>query len=146
WQEAIVHFARVMGNVHLNSLTAAEKDLDSLKILYDALKDNRDKANEAAQVGIQIKISEAWIEYKKGNKEKAFQLMNAAADDEDGMEKHPVTPGAVIPARELLGEMLLDMDQPTLAANAFEEDLKLHTNRRNGLIGLKLAKERANEK
>ena len=72
--------------------------------------------------------------------------MNSAANDEDGMEKHPVTPGAVLPARELLGELLLEMDQPSLAAKAFEEDLKLHANRRNGLIGLKLAREKINKK
>jgi len=72
--------------------------------------------------------------------------MKAAADAEDAMEKHPVTPGAVIPARELLGEMLLEMDQHALAVHAFEEDLKLHANRRNGLAGLQNAKEKSNKK
>jgi len=79
------------------------------------------------------------------NKEKALQLMNTAADAEDAMEKHPVTPGPVIPARELLGEMLLEMDQPSLAYNAFEQDLKLHANRRNGKLGLTMAKERSSK-
>jgi hypothetical protein len=145
WQKAITHFARVMGNVHLNNVIAAQKDLDTLKILYDQLKDQPNKANEAAQVIVQIKIAEAWIEFKKGNKEKALQLMNTAADAEDAMEKHPVTPGPVIPARELLGEMLLEMDQPSLAYNAFEQDLKLHANRRNGKLGLTMAKERSSK-
>src|SRR5262249_14676390 len=144
WQKAIIHFTRVMGNVYLNNVNAAEKELDTLRVLYDALKNDADKANEAAQVAVQIKTSEAWIEYKKGNKEKALELMKAAADAEDAMEKNPVTPGAVIPARELLGEMLLELGQSSLSINAFEEDLKLHANRRNGLIGLKLAKEKAN--
>ena len=69
--------------------------------------------------------------------------MKAAADAEDAMKKHSVTPGAVIPARELLGEMLLEMNEPALAVFAFEQDLKLHANRRNGLIGLTMAKEKA---
>jgi len=70
-------------------------------------------------------------------------LMKAAADAEDATEKHPVTPGPVIPARELLGELLLEMDQPALSLTAFEQDLKRHPNRLNGLIGLAIAKEKA---
>lgn len=143
WQKAIIHFARTLGNVHLNNIPAAEKELDTLRILYDVLKNKKNKANEAAQVSVQIKASEAWIEYKKANKEKALELMKAAATAEDAMEKHPVTPGAVLPARELLGEMLLATDQPALAINEFEQNLKLHVNRRNGLIGLNKAKAAA---
>ena len=99
-------------------------------------RQTRNKTLEAAEVAIQIKVSEAWIEFKKGNQEKALELMKAAANTEDAMEKHPVTPGAVIPARELLGEMLLEMNQPSLALEAFEQNLKIHPNRRNGLNGL----------
>ena len=69
--------------------------------------------------------------------------MIAAADKEDGMEKHPVTPGSVLPARELLGEMLLELDEPDSAIKAFEQDLKINPNRRNGIIGLNLAKQKA---
>lgn len=144
WQKAIVHFARVLGNVHLNNIVAAEKELDTLKTLYNTLKGQKNKEDEFPQVAVQIKASEAWIELKKGNKQKALELMNEAAADEDAMEKHPVTPGAVLPARELLGEMLLETDQPALAAEAFEQDLKLHANRRNGIAGLKIAKEKVN--
>ena len=55
------------------------------------------------------------------------------------MEKHPVTPGAVIPARELLGELLLEMNKPSLALEAFQLDLKNNPNRRNGLNGVAIA-------
>jgi len=146
WQKAIIHFARVLGNVHLNNISAAEKELDTMNMLYAQLKEQKNKANEAAEVMVQIKAAEAWINFKKGNKETALQLMIEAADAEDAMEKHPVTPGAVIPARELLGEMLLEMDQPVLAATAFEQDLKLHANRRNGLAGLTFANKMINKK
>jgi hypothetical protein len=98
---------------------------------------------EAAQVAIQIKASEAWLEYKQGNNDKALELMRAAADMEDAMEKHPVTPGAVIPARELLGEMLLEMNKSSLAHEAFEQDLKTHPNRRNGLNGIMTATQQS---
>src|SRR5688572_3156032 len=145
WQNAIIHFARAMGHVHLNNIPVAEKELDTLKTLYDLLKDQKNKASEAAQVSIQISASKAWIEYQKGNKDQAMELMRVAADSEDGMEKHPVTPGPVIPARELLGEMLLAMDQPLLAVTRSEQDLKLHPNRRNGFYNITIAKQRINK-
>ena len=136
WQKGIYHFARLLGHVHLNNVGEAEKELDSLKSIYDVLAHQQNKANEAAQVSVQIKASEAWIELGKGNKSKALNLMKAAADAEDAMEKHPVTPCAVIPARELLGDMLLEMNKPETALEAFEQDLRLHPKRRNGLAGV----------
>jgi hypothetical protein len=146
WQEAIIHFARVLGNVHLNNLPEAEKELSVLKVIYQSLDTQKNKASEAAQVDIQIKTSEAWIELKKGHTQKAKELMLAAADKEDAMEKHPVTPGAVLPARELLGEMFLELKEPVLAVDAFKQDLKISPNRRNGLIGLSMAKQIAQKK
>jgi tetratricopeptide (TPR) repeat protein len=143
WQEAITHFAKVLGYVHLNNLSNAEKELEQLKTLYQNLLIQKNKTYEAAHIDVQIKASEAWIELKKGNKQKAKELMMAAADKEDGMEKHSVTPGSVLPARELLGEMLLELNEPASAIDAFEKDLKINPNRRNAIIGLKTAKQKA---
>ncbi|MGE5106861.1 MAG: hypothetical protein ACM3H8_04920 [Sphingobacteriales bacterium] len=143
WQEAIIHFAKLLGYVHLNNLNDAEKELGQLKILHQTLLLQKNKTFEAAHVEVQINASEAWIELKKGNKQKAKELMIAAADKEDGMEKHPVTPGSVLPARELLGEMLLELNEPIPAAEAFRKDLKVNPNRRNGMIGLSLAEQKA---
>jgi tetratricopeptide (TPR) repeat protein len=61
--------------------------------------------------------------------------MQAAAEHEDATEKLPVTPGAIVPARELLGEMLLEAKQPTPALEAFESSLKLAPERFNSLVG-----------
>lgn len=146
WQEAIIHFAKLLGNMHLDKLEEAKKELSILKSLYDKLSKLKDKSMEAAQVAVQIKASEAWLEYKQGNNDKALELMQAAADMEDAMEKHPVTPGAIIPARELLGEMLLEMNKPSLALEAFEQDLKTHPNRRNGLNGVMTATQQSGNK
>ena len=146
WQEAIFHFARLLGNVHLNQLDSAQKELSILKSLYDALNNQQNKEMEAAQVAVQIKASEAWINFKQGNNEKALQLMQAAADMEDKMEKHPVTPGPVLPSRELLGELLLEMNKPSLAFEVFQENLRLHPYRLNGLNGLSLAARRSGKK
>ena len=143
WQEAIIHFAKVLGNAQMNKLEEAEKELALLRTLHQSLGKQKNKAAEAAHLEVQIKTSEAWIELKKGNTQKARELMTAAADQEDAMEKHPVTPGSVLPARELLGEMLLELNEPALAVEAFEKDLKINPNRRNGIAGLAMAKQKA---
>jgi len=146
WQEAIIHFTRVMGSVNINDVAKAKTELESLRSLHAKLQSLKDKAKEAAQVAVQVKTSEAWIEFRSGDKNKALQLMTAAADMEDAMEKHPVTPGEVIPARELLGEMLLQMDQPALALKAFEKDLQSHVNRFNALRDAGIAADKAGMK
>ena len=146
WQEAIIHFARAMGAVNTNNPNEAKEELQKLNLLYDKLAKQTDKKQEAAQVAVQLKTLQAWIEFKQGNNEKGLNLMRAAADMEDGMEKHPVTPGEVTPARELLGEMLLEMNQPVSALEAFEADLKIRPDRFNGLYGAGLACERAGNK
>jgi tetratricopeptide (TPR) repeat protein len=143
WQEAIIHFAKSLGALHLNDVNKAKMELQNLKSLYDTLARQVDKKQEAEQVAIQIRSTEAWIEYKQGNNEKALEQMKEAADMEDGTEKHPVTPGEVIPARELYAEMLLEMNKPTLALENFELDLDRHANRFNGLYGAAKAAEKA---
>ncbi|HKP31934.1 MAG TPA: tetratricopeptide repeat protein [Chitinophagaceae bacterium] len=133
WQESITHFARVLGFVNTNDIANAKKELNTLNNLYDTLKVMKDKANEASQVLVQIKTSDAWIHFKEHKNEEALKLMTEAADMEDGMEKHPVTPGEIIPARELLAEMYLQMGKPADARAAFDATLKTHPNRRNAL-------------
>ena len=146
WQESITHFARALGALHLNDVNSAKTELENLRSLYDKLAKQVDKKQEAVQVEVQIKTTEAWIEYKQRNNEKALALMKEAADMEDGTEKHPVTPGEVVPARELYSEMLFEMDKPDLALENFELDLKTHPNRFNGLYGAAMAAKKAGNK
>jgi tetratricopeptide (TPR) repeat protein len=96
-------------------------------------------------VHIQIKASEAWIAFSEGKKEEAIKLMTASADMEDATEKHPVTPGEVLPARELLGDMLMEMGDYAKALEAYEADLKRHPGRFNGLYGAGLAAKKLGE-
>lgn len=138
WQKAIFHFTRLLGAVHTGNIDSARVELKNLNRMYDTLTKQKDlyKAN---QVQIQIKTSEAWILLKEGKNKEALNLMSLAASMEDNTEKHPVTPGEVIPARELLGDMLLQMNKPEKALEAYEADLKEHPNRFNGLYGAALA-------
>jgi tetratricopeptide (TPR) repeat protein len=145
WQEAIIHFARLLGSVHTGLRDSAISELGKLKILRDTLRGQADlyKAN---QVEIQIMASEAWILFKEGKYSKALEHMISAADMEDKTEKSPVTPGEVIPARELLAEMLLEMGYKEKALMAYQEDLITHPNRFNGLYGAGLAAEKSGDK
>lgn len=142
WQRAMINFTRLLGFVHLNKIDSANFELHNLKILYNDILKQKD-AYKANQVKIQITSSEAWIFFKKGRYAAALNAMKLAADMEDHSEKHPVTPCELIPARELLGDMLLEMKNPTDALKAYEKDLERHPNRFNGLYGAALAAEQS---
>ena len=145
WQKSIFHFARLLGLINLNRLQEAGSELDTLNSLYQVLNGQKEKLMEARQVEVQIKTAEAWILFRQGKNNDALALMNLAADLEDGMEKHPVTPGEVIPARELLADMLLQMDQPKAALETYQACLQTHPNRFNSLWGAAAAARNAGD-
>ena len=99
---------------------------------------------KANQLQIQMDASQGWILFKEGNHAEAVKFMTAAADNEDRTDKLAVTPGEVVPARELLGDMLLQMNKPAEALQAYEADLKKQRNRFNGLYGAAKASELSN--
>ena len=142
WQKAIFHFARLMGAARMNQSDAARTDLKILTTLYDTLIAQKD-TYKANQVFIQMKSGEAWITLAEGKPDVALDLMKTAADMEDLTEKSSVTPGEVLPAKELLGDMLLQINKPAEAVLAFEEDLKKHPNRFNGIYGAAVACEKS---
>lgn len=144
WQKAIVHFTRLLGCANTGQAAAAKEELKNLHALQDTLAAQKD-AYKAAQVAIQIKSGEAWIAFAEGRKEAALQLMNEAAGMEDKTEKAPVTPGEVLPAKELLADMLLRLNKPAEALAAYEANLKKRPNRFNGLYGAAVASEKLND-
>jgi tetratricopeptide (TPR) repeat protein len=77
----------------------------------------------------------------EGKNDEALTLMRAAADLEDSTEKHPVTPGPIFPAREMLGELLLELNQPAQALKEFEASMRREPNRFNGIYGAARAAE-----
>jgi tetratricopeptide (TPR) repeat protein len=83
----------------------------------------------------------AWIAYAENRHEEALQLMRAAADLEEASDKHPVTPGNIVPSRELLGEMLIAFNKPAQALSEFERSLKRDPNRFRGICGAAAAAE-----
>ncbi|MBN8850719.1 MAG: hypothetical protein BGO55_30550 [Sphingobacteriales bacterium 50-39] len=134
WQEAINHFARLLGNVHLRKMEAAQSELIRLGQLHDELVKQND-TYKAGQVAIQMKAGEAWIKFGMGKRPEALSLMRLAADMEDSTSKHPVTPGEVLPARELYADMLLENKEYAVALQAYEGVLQKCPNRWNSLYG-----------
>ena len=145
WERSIVSFGRVLGAVHTNKIGDAEKELAQLKANYATLLEKK-KAYEATQVQVQCKAAEGWIKFSRGNKEEAIQLMTEAAAMEDATDKHPVTPGEVLPARELLGDLYFEMGEFGKALEAYEADLKRHPGRFNGLYGAGMAAHKSGNK
>lgn len=77
----------------------------------------------------------AWVAHNEGRHADAMRIAREAADLEDQVEKHAVTPGPLIPARELLGDILLVHNDPAGALAAYEETLKREPNRFRTLLG-----------
>jgi tetratricopeptide (TPR) repeat protein len=142
WQEAMIHFTRAMGSLHTGNMDAARLELSKLQQLKDMLDKQKD-AYKARQVNVQVTTCEAWMLFKTGDAPEALKRMKLAAAIEDSTEKHPVTPGEILPARELLGDMLLAMNQPAMALEAYEEALKKSPNRFNSLYGAGHAAEKS---
>lgn len=138
WQTAILHFGRALGAAHTSDFTKAKSELKVLMSLRDVLTD-RGEAYMADQVMIQVKSADAWIKFLDDDQAGGLMLMAEAAEMESKTSKHPVTPCEVLPARELLGDMLLSMNMPGKALIEYERNLQEHPNRFNGLYGAALA-------
>jgi hypothetical protein len=134
WTEADLYFARALGNVRGGDLETARSALQQMTLLRDKLLADHN-SYAADQVSIQREAVMAWLSFAEGKLEDGLAQMRAVADREDAAEKLPVAPGAIVPARELLGEMLLEAKQPSIALEAFEASLQMAPGRFNSLIG-----------
>jgi hypothetical protein len=132
--EAIAYFARGLGHARMGDAAAAENEVKELASRQDALE-RQNNTFWASQVDLQKRTVMAWMAWARGSRDEALKTMRAAADLEDSMEKHIVTPSPVVPARELLGEMLLAANQPAEALKAFEASAQREPNRLRGVYG-----------
>jgi hypothetical protein len=132
--DAMTWFARGFGAARLGQAAMAIDSATALRQIRERLL----KASEnywARQVEIQEVAVGAWAALAAGKKEEALRQMKVAAELEDGTEKSAVTPGPLAPARELLGEMMLDMNEPAQALEQFEATLKKEPGRFRALYG-----------
>ena len=144
WPKAMLHFSRALGFSNTGNSAAAEKELKSLIILRDKLNEAKN-TYESGQVTIQIEAVRGWIEYSKGNSNKAIEYMKLASDLESKTSKAAVTPGEIIPADELLADLYLALNKPKQALESYEQNLKGHPYRFNGIYGAAKAAEKLND-
>jgi len=131
---AISHWAAALGAAHTGNLEAARKHAEQVYKLSGMLKEKGD-AYWAEQVAIQGEEAAGWVAFAEHRTDDALRLMRMAAEQEDATEKHPVTPGAIRPARELLGDLLLEMNQAKEALTAYREVLRVAPGRRRAVEG-----------
>jgi tetratricopeptide (TPR) repeat protein len=143
--ESVVWFARGVGAARSGNLVVARGALARLEALRDALTAARN-TYWADQAEIQRLAVAGWIARAEGRTEEAVALLRQAADRENAAEKHPVTPGPIQPAREMLAELLLEAGKPAEALGEFEKAQKVEPNRFHGLAGAARAAEQAGDR
>lgn len=132
--EAVLVFARGIGAARAGHLDAAREAVDRLQALKAAMAKAR-MGYWPGQADFQIDAINAWIALAEKRDEEALRLMTAAARSEEATDKHPVTPGNVVPCRELLAEMHMALAQPRSALAEFERSLRRDPNRYRSLAG-----------
>jgi hypothetical protein len=134
WAEAIVEFGRALGAARSADSRYAADSVANLARIRSALSEARDPY-WADQVEVQRRAAAAWLARARGEDRDALESMRSAADLEDSMDKHPVTPGPVLPARELLGDLLVELGRPAEAVVEYERSLARSPGRFNSLAG-----------
>jgi tetratricopeptide (TPR) repeat protein len=134
WAEAMVSFARALGKANTGDTEGAEKEIADLRVLREKLLAGKD-TYWADQVEVQRLAAAGILAHAQGDNAKAVELVRKAADLDATMDKHPATPAAVLPARELLGDLLLSLNDPAAARTAYEETLRAEPNRFRSLLG-----------
>jgi hypothetical protein len=132
--DAVTHFTRALGAARSGDPDGAAVDIAKLAELREKLRQAND-SYWTEQVDIQWQIATAWVLHARGEHAEALRAMSAAADAEDKTEKSVVTPGWLLPARELHGAMLLTQGMPKEALAAFEATLAKEPNRFNAVAG-----------
>jgi tetratricopeptide (TPR) repeat protein len=138
--EAVLIFARGLGAARSGDIAAAHKDIARLQILKEAMMAAK-LDYWAGQTDFQIKAANAWLALAENRNDEAMRLMRGAAEAEEASDKHPVSPGNVASSRELLGEMLLELDRPAQAFTEFERSLKRDPNHFRSIYGAARAAE-----
>ena len=134
YTKAMTHFARALGFARTGNPSAAKTEIEQITAVRDKLIETRN-FYWAEQVEIQRLTATAWTAWAEGANSEALTLLRAAANREDASEKAAVTPGPLMPARELLGDILVELKQPRQALNEYEATMQQEPKRFWGVYG-----------
>src|SRR5438093_7816210 len=145
FMEALIEYGHALGRVHTGDLDGARKAIARMRELRDATKDPKFDYFKS-HLDLQMQAASAWVAASEGKKNEAIEMLRGAADAEDILGKHPVSPGAFVPIREQLGTLLLEVGQAKEAQRGFEAALKVYPGRFRGLYGAARAAEQIGDK
>jgi hypothetical protein len=144
YAEAIVHFAQCVGAARSGDLPRAHSALDRLTAIQQGLVGQKG-FDWASQVEIQRLAAAGWLARAEKKDDDALRSMRSAADLEDKTDKHPVTPGSVLPAREQLADLLAELGRPADAVAEYEASLRIAPARLNSYAGAARAAQAAGQ-
>jgi len=140
YAEAITYFARAMGSARSGDVSGARKAVEMIQSQRAAALQAK-LSYWAQEIEILHLSAAAWLARAEGKNDEAVKLMRAGADLEDATQQHHTARDPIVPARELLGDLLIELGQPKQALTEFETALQKHPNRFNGLYGAGRAAE-----
>ena len=135
WAEAMISFTRALGAAHTGDSAGAETEIAKLQSLTEKLAQAKDDY-WAKQVEVQRLGASGILAHAQGNDKQAVELVRAAADLDASMDKHPATPAEVLPARELLADLLLELNDPAAALKEYEQSVSTERNRFRSILGI----------
>ena len=144
WADAAIYFTRALGAARTGKSEQARGDLAKLASCRDVLKEHSEDY-WALQVDAQHRAAAAWLAFAEGRHDEGLEVMRSAAALEDSADKHPVTPGQIVPAHDLLGQMLLELERPQEALAEFQRVLEAEPNRFGALYGAARSAELAGD-
>jgi hypothetical protein len=133
YTEAMTYFTRALGASHTGDLAKAKASIDSLASIQQRLS-AKGEVYWAEQVAIQNLAAQAWLDLAEHRESDALARMREAVAREDATEKNAVTPGPLAPARELLGDMLVELKRPVEARAEYRATLQKEPGRRHSLL------------
>jgi hypothetical protein len=145
YAEAIIHFARAVGAARSGDAARAREAVQRLEALHKAALDAK-IGYWPAQIEIQRRVAAGWLARAEGRNDEATRLLKEATDLEAATDKHPVTPGAVLPARELYADLLLELGRPAEALAEYEAAVAIAPNRAYPLAGAVRAADAAGQR
>jgi hypothetical protein len=143
--EALVHYAKAIGAARTGDVAAARRSADEIAAIRKTLAASRD-FDWSGSLGVQWEAANALIVLAEGKKDEGLRLLREAADHEDAIDKHPVTPGALLPVREMLADRLLEDGAAPQALKEYEAVLKTAPRRFNATAGAARAADRSGDK